>query len=82
MFDGNGPLLNGSAPKSDRVKLNMELDPIAIIGMACRAPGNVSTSEHLWEFCSQGRSGWSEMPHSRFNHEAFYHPDPGKVGCV
>lgn len=55
--------------------------PIAIVGMSCRLPGNVSTPDEFWELCSRSRSGWSEVPEERFAHESFYHPNPGKRGC-
>ena len=53
---------------------------IAIIGYACRLPGNVSTPEALWELCTRRRSGWSPMPKERFSFDAFYHPNPTKSG--
>ncbi|TVY92322.1 Reducing polyketide synthase [Lachnellula willkommii] len=63
-------------------KLKAEsLAPIAIVGMGCRLPGDVSTTEQFWELCSRARSGWSPIPKSRFNHEVFHHPNPDKVGC-
>lgn len=55
--------------------------PIAIIGMACRLSGDVSTPDEFWEFCSRTRSGWSEIPKERFNNASFHHPNPGKSGC-
>ncbi|QSZ34031.1 hypothetical protein DSL72_005611 [Monilinia vaccinii-corymbosi] len=55
--------------------------PIAIVGMSCRLPGNVSTPDEFWELCSRARSGWSEMPKERFETASFYHPNPGKAGC-
>ena len=55
--------------------------PIAIVGMGCRLPGNVSSPEEFWELCSRARSGWSEIPKTRFNHAAFHHPNPDKLGC-
>ncbi|ESZ94274.1 polyketide synthase [Sclerotinia borealis F-4128] len=55
--------------------------PIAIVGMSCRLPGNVSTPEEFWELCSRARSGWSEIPKDRFNHAAFSHPNPDQLGC-
>jgi acyl transferase domain-containing protein len=53
---------------------------IAIVGMGCRLPGDVSSPEEFWELCSRARSGWSEMPKDRWNHEAFHHPNAGKSG--
>lgn len=53
---------------------------MAVVGMACRLPGQVSTPEDLWKLCSRGRSAWSEMPRDRFNHAAFHHPNPQRNG--
>ncbi|KAL8838973.1 MAG: hypothetical protein Q9176_004779 [Flavoplaca citrina] len=82
LTNGNGPLSNSIGKEHRGVKTNPEPTPIAIIGMACRTPGKVSSPEDLWELCSQRRSGWSKVPRSRFNHEAFYHPNPSKAGCM
>ncbi len=56
--------------------------PIAVVGMACRLPGGITNPEDLWEACCQRRSGWSEMPKNRFNHESFYHPNIDRPGSV
>ncbi|KAH7364106.1 BcPKS8, polyketide synthase [Rhexocercosporidium sp. MPI-PUGE-AT-0058] len=55
--------------------------PIAIVGMSCRLPGNVSTPDELWELCSRSRSGWTTVPKERFDSASFHHPNPGKRGC-
>ncbi|RFU26058.1 hypothetical protein B7463_g10269, partial [Scytalidium lignicola] len=55
--------------------------PIAIVGMSCRLPGDVSTLEDFWQLMSRARCGWSEIPKERFNKEAYYHPNPEKKGC-
>jgi hypothetical protein len=65
------------------IKSNLEHEspkqmPIAIVGMSCRLPGNISTPDEFWELCSRGRSGWSEIPKERFDAAAFQHPNPGK----
>ncbi|TKK75837.1 beta-ketoacyl synthase, partial [Herbidospora galbida] len=51
-------------------------EPIAIIGMACRYPGGGETVEGYWDMLSQGRSGVSEVPPSRWNIDDYYDPDP------
>lgn len=56
--------------------------PIAIVGMSCRLPGGASSPAEFWELCSRARSGFmSGVPKTRFSHEAFYHPNPGKTGA-
>ncbi|KAI1309753.1 putative polyketide synthase [Xylaria venustula] len=49
-------------------------EPLAIVGMACRFAGGVTSPEKLWDFVSKGKSGWSKIPEKRFNQESFYHP--------
>ena len=56
--------------------------PIAVVGMACRLPGQVSSLEAFWEFCLAARNAWTEIPQERLNTAAFYHPDPEKSGTV
>lgn len=59
--------------------------PIAIVGMACRLPGECSTPSRLWDFLSEGKSSWKpRAPRDRFNYDAFSHEDPDFDGtfCV
>lgn len=58
------------------------LDPeaIAIVGMACRLSGDVSSLEQFWTMICRKRNGWSEIPEDRFSKGAFWHPNPAKKG--
>ncbi|EAU32451.1 hypothetical protein ATEG_07067 [Aspergillus terreus NIH2624] len=58
-----------------------QVAPIAIVGMACRLPGNVSTLDDFWTMVSRSRDAWSPVPKERFSSDAFYHPNPQKGGC-
>ncbi|MCX4736637.1 type I polyketide synthase [Streptomyces sp. NBC_01363] len=40
-------------------------EPIAIIGMSCRFPGDVNSPEDLWALLAEGRDGISPFPEDR-----------------
>ena len=42
-------------------------EPIAIIGLGCRMPGNVETPDAFWELLSRGVDAISEVPEHRWN---------------
>lgn len=56
--------------------------PIAVIGMACRFPGDATSPDHLWELLANGRNAWSEFPKDRINIDGFYHPSGNREGSV
>ncbi|MFF8961061.1 SDR family NAD(P)-dependent oxidoreductase, partial [Streptomyces sp. NPDC014894] len=56
-------------------------DPIAIVAMSCRFPGDVRTPEDLWELLAEGRDGIAHLPEDRgWDTEALYDPDPDSPG--
>ncbi|KAL4920610.1 hypothetical protein BDW62DRAFT_215871 [Aspergillus aurantiobrunneus] len=50
-------------------------DPIAIVGMACRFPGEATDANKLWDLLMEARSTYSEVPPARFDQNAFHHPE-------
>lgn len=56
-------------------------EPIAIVGMGCRAPGGVDSPEKFWELLSSEIDAISEIPAEReWDLERFYHEDAEKPG--
>lgn len=66
--DGNGKVLGS-------------FEPIAIVGMAMRLPGNVHSGPEFWEMLNSGHSGLCDIPKDRYNINGFYDPSrkPGTV---
>lgn len=50
-------------------------EPIAIVGSACRFPGDATSPSKLWDLLQKPRDVISDIPPSRFNVDGFYHPD-------
>nr|APD71868.1 type I polyketide synthase 3 [Streptomyces sp.] len=58
-------------------------EPIAIVAMACRYPGEVETPEQLWEMIAAGGEGVSDFPVDReWDLDGLYHPDPEHAGTT
>ncbi|MFD3746318.1 type I polyketide synthase [Nocardia sp. NPDC058633] len=56
-------------------------EPIAIVGMACRYPGGVTSPEQLWQAVVEGRSLVSSWPTDRgWDVEGLFDPEPGVPG--
>lgn len=55
-------------------------EPIAIIGMACRFPGDANTPEAYWQLLRNGGDGIREIPAHRWDVDAYYDPDPAAPG--
>src|SRR5438105_8906090 len=56
-------------------------EPIAVVGMACRFPGEAATPEKFWDIIDNGVDVVGDFPDDRgWDAGNLYDPDPGKLG--
>ncbi|MFD9906065.1 type I polyketide synthase [Streptomyces sp. NPDC059063] len=56
-------------------------EPIAIVGMGCRLPGDVTSPERLWQLLAAGEDATSQFPdRPGWEIEALVDPDPERSG--
>ena len=58
-------------------------EPVAIVGMSCRFPGQADTPERLWELLGGGTDAVTGFPVNRgWDLERIYDPDPDRPGAT
>ncbi|MBC3843029.1 hypothetical protein GXW82_31180 [Streptacidiphilus sp. 4-A2] len=70
-----------AAPEITAARRRADDEDIAIIGMACRLPGGVTTPEEYWDLLERGADGIIEVPRERWDAAALYDPDPETRGA-
>ncbi|MEV5980611.1 type I polyketide synthase [Streptomyces sp. NPDC052114] len=76
-------LLAGTAVRQQAAVARVVADdePIAIVGMSCRFPGNVDSPEDLWQLLADGGEGISAFPSDRdWALDSFFDPTGERPG--
>jgi acyl transferase domain-containing protein len=79
-------LLRDALVAVDRMRAQLDAserarrEPIAIVGMACRFPGGADDPDAYWTLLRDGFDAVSEVPHDRWDADAYYDPDPDAPG--
>ena len=73
--------LQAARKKIDALE-KQQSEPIAIIGVGCRFPGDIHSPEDFWELLLSGKDTIATIPESRWDGPAYYSPnydDAGKI---
>jgi acyl transferase domain-containing protein/acyl carrier protein len=68
--------------RSDAPRPVPAVEPIAVIGMACRLPGGVETPDDFWRLLAEGRDAVTDVPPGRWDAEALFSDDPSVPGTL
>ncbi|PYI29622.1 polyketide synthase [Aspergillus indologenus CBS 114.80] len=59
-----------------------QCEPVAIVGIGCRLPGQASSPSKLWDLLVRNETGHGPVPPERYNAAAYYHPDAERPGSI
>ncbi|MFF8838690.1 SDR family NAD(P)-dependent oxidoreductase [Streptomyces sp. NPDC015130] len=70
-----------AAPPAVAADAGLDDDPIAIVAMSCRYPGDIRSPEDLWRMLAEGGEGITPFPTDRgWDLEGLYDADPDALG--
>ncbi len=61
---------------------NKNREALAIIGIGCRYPGNITTPEEFWSLIINKKDALGPIPENRWDTAAFYDPDWKRTGKI
>ncbi|MBK7137869.1 MAG: polyketide synthase, partial [Bacteroidetes bacterium] len=64
------------------VEREKSFEPIAIIGMAMRFPGDITNGKRYWEVLETGFDAITDIPNNRFNAKELYTENPDESGKI
>ncbi|KAM7220166.1 hypothetical protein V8F06_004494 [Rhypophila decipiens] len=70
-------------PGSSELPLSEQLEPVAVLGMGCRLPGDVRSPAEFWNLIMSKASSSAQtpkVPASRFNIDAYAHQNNNRPG--
>jgi 3-oxoacyl-(acyl-carrier-protein) synthase/SAM-dependent methyltransferase/acyl carrier protein len=59
-----------------------QLEPVAIIGLAVRLPGGITSPERFWKALAEGEDLITTVPPERWNAQAYWSPDGDQPGTM
>ena len=59
-----------------------KMKPVAVVGLACRYPGDATSPSAFYDLLIDGRSAWSEVPKNRYNIDSYWHPNKDRIGTT
>jgi acyl transferase domain-containing protein len=80
---GQAESADGTRASRDRQSIAASGEPIAIVGMGCRFPGEVYSPDDFWRLVSAGTDAVSSFPEDRgWDTGRLYDPDPDHQGTT
>ncbi len=57
-------------------------EPIAIVGIGCRFPGEVNSPEQFWDLLASGKDAIRQVPADRWDADAYFDANPDAPGKI
>ncbi|KAJ5113761.1 reducing type I polyketide synthase [Penicillium angulare] len=82
----DAPLASDKAPKglvqSDIVDEESLIEPIAVVGLSLKFPGDATSPEAFWKMIVEKRCAMTDVPADRFNIDAFQSTDKSSTSTI